>query len=99
MLDRRTRLRQITVLLAMDLFVLQRLHERFTGGIVIWISFAAHTDRDAPAFQQVRVVLGSILNAAVRMMHQAWSWNASFQRHAEGCDRQLVFHGSIQRPT
>jgi hypothetical protein len=55
--DGGARIRQIAVLVAVDLFVFERLHEGLAGGVVPRISLARHADFDALGFEQIRVVV------------------------------------------
>ena len=68
--DRGPRIGQIAAFLMQHLFVLQRLHERLTRGVVPGIALAAHADLDAMPLQPVRLVVAGILAAAIGVIHQ-----------------------------
>src|SRR5215831_14601695 len=55
---------------AIDLLVLQRFEERFASRIVVGIPFAAHADLRLVLFQDLRILLASVLDAAIGMVHQ-----------------------------
>ena len=79
--DRGACLRQVPVLAAIDLFVLQGLQKRLAGGVVLRIALAGHADLDSLALEQVGVVAAGIWNAAIGMVHQARPNAAPGKRH------------------
>jgi len=66
--DRSTSMYEIPIFSSVYLFILQRLHERLTRGIVPGIRLARHTDFDAVLFEQVRIIAAGVLRAAIRVM-------------------------------
>src|SRR6202012_5752456 len=58
----------VGVFSAVNLFVLQSLHEAFARSIVVRICRAAHTRCDVVALEQFHVFPRGILNATVRVM-------------------------------
>jgi len=62
------RLLEIAIFVAVDLLILQRLHERLACGVVVRIALPAHADGGPMLLQQIRVVARSVLNAAIGMM-------------------------------
>src|SRR5438270_8047711 len=80
--DRGPRLGQIAVFVAMNLFVLQGLHEGFARRVIPWIRFARHTDVDAVFPEQIRVVAAGILRTTVGMMDQTRLHHPSRKRHS-----------------
>jgi hypothetical protein len=83
----------------MHFLVLQGFHERFAFRIVVGISFPAHADVDLVVLQQVRVVLGGVLDASIGVMYQARTGRAAAQGHAQSRNRQFVLQAPIQRPS
>jgi len=71
--DRSARLGQNAIFLAVNFLVFERFHERVTEGVVVRISFSAHADGDVMSLQQIGVVAGCVLDAAIGMMHQTGS--------------------------
>src|SRR5271165_5288101 len=70
--DLRIGIGQVSILVTVDLFVLQRFHERFASRIIIRIPFAAHADLGTILLQQIGVIVRSVLHTAIGMMHQPW---------------------------
>src|SRR5271157_3823423 len=68
-------------------------------GIVVGVAASAHADDDTVFLQQVRVVGGGVLHAAIGVMHQAGRGLALLQHHAQGLQDQLGFQRAVQRPT
>src|SRR5271165_3740201 len=62
---------QVAVFLPVNLFVLERFHERFAGSIVVWVAPAAHADADSVLFEQPGVIVRCVLNAAVGMVSES----------------------------
>ena len=94
-----TGLVEIPILVAIDLLILQRLHERFAGRIVVRIAFSAHADFRAVFFQHVRIFLRGILNASIGVMHPTWRRLSLHQRHTQSRHRQFCHQPSSQGPT
>jgi hypothetical protein len=69
--DRRPRLGQVTILLAVDFFVLQRLHERFASGVVPRAPALAHAEAPAVLPNPANVVMAGVLDSLVGVMHPA----------------------------
>src|SRR5262249_16779923 len=65
---------QIAVFLPEHLLVFQGLHPRFTPTVLPWARLVTHTDPAAVGFQHIGVIMGSVLAAAIGMMHQTESW-------------------------
>ena len=61
---------EIAIAFAIDLFVLERVHETLDLGVVIGVPDAAHAGHDTVRSEQVGVVATGILNAAVGVMHE-----------------------------
>ena len=57
--------------LAVDLLLLERLHEALRLGIVVGIADPAHAGGNAVLLQQIGVVAAGILDAAVGVVDQA----------------------------
>jgi len=70
---------QIPILTAVDLFVFESLHERLTSGVVVGIALAAHANLGPVLLEEVRVIHGGVLHAAIRVVHEPGSWLALFQ--------------------
>jgi len=81
---------QVAVFAAVDLFVLERFHKRFAGGVVPRIAFTRHTDRDAVILQQVRIVVAGILRAAIGVMDQARLNDPPRKRHPQSGERERI---------
>jgi hypothetical protein len=75
--DRGAGLDQITILVAQDLFVLQRFHERLAGRVIPRTATAAHADVDSVRLQHVGVIVACILTAATRCGEPARTINPS----------------------
>ena len=61
----------VLVFVYIDLLPLEGLDEALAEGIVVRIAGAAHAGQDAVDVQKRRVLLGSVLDAAIGVMHQA----------------------------
>src|SRR6266852_1863215 len=61
----------VAVVIAIDLFVLQRFDKAFRHGVVVRITGPAHAAADAVLVEQITVVSASILYAAIGVMHQS----------------------------
>src|SRR5262245_1485789 len=68
--DIRASLVEITIFVAVDLLILQRFQEGLTGGVVVRVALAAHADLRLVLSEHLRVLLRSILHAAIGMVHQ-----------------------------
>jgi hypothetical protein len=69
--DRVAGLAQIAIVSAVDLLLLECLHEALRLGVVVGIADAAHARLDAMRFQYARVLAASVLHAPIGMMDQA----------------------------
>ena len=52
---------------SVNLLDLQRVEKAFHYGVVIAVSFAAHTAQETMAFQQALLVIGGVLAASIGM--------------------------------
>ena len=57
--------------LSPDQLGLDRLEERLDGGVVIAVALAAHRYLEAVMTQELLIIMGAILAAAIRMMDAA----------------------------
>src|SRR3974390_1982496 len=74
---------EIPILGAIDLLVLEGLHEGFASGVVIRIALAAHADLRLVLLQQFSVGLRRILHAAIGVVHQTGLRPPLHQSHAQ----------------
>jgi hypothetical protein len=63
---------QAALFRAIDFLVFESLDEALRLRIVIGGSGATHAAADAVLFEFCSIVLGSVLHAAIRVMHQPW---------------------------
>src|ERR1039458_7478515 len=80
---------------AVDQFLLEGAPERFHGGIVVAVAFAAHGSDGLCVLQRLPVVVTGVLDAAVGMKHQAGGGLTMSQGHAPGGQNQ--FGGHVDR--
>src|SRR5215831_17194178 len=74
---------KVPVFSAINFLVLQSLHERLAGGVVVRIPAPAHADANTVSCQQVHVVAGGVLHALVGMMDQAGRGTPPTKCHAQ----------------
>lgn len=90
--DRISCVLRIAVGLAVDLLLLEGLHEALCPGIVVRIAHPAHACGNAMPLQQFSVVAAGVLDAAIGVVDQAVGlWPARRHRHRErsGCQPRL----------
>ena len=90
--DRRLGVREIAVLLSIDLLDLQCLDKTFGPRIVVRIAGSTHADRDAIFFQSLHILSARVLKATIGMMDQAWNWLPLDERRFQ-C---LLSHTTVQ---
>src|SRR5712691_4944775 len=90
---------EISILRAVDFFVLQGFHERLRFCVVIGIAASAHADLDAVILEQIGVVLICVLTPAIRMVNQSWLDSTTPDGHLKRPDRERRLQRSFQRPT
>ena len=73
----------------MDEFGFQRVEEAFHRGVVVAIGPAAHRGPEAGGLQDLSVLCGGILNAAIGMMDQARARALLLDRHPQGSQWQF----------
>ena len=66
---------------AINEFVFESAPERFHRGIVVTVTFAAHGGDGLGLLEGVAIVVAGVLNAAVRVKHQACGRLAMSQSH------------------
>src|ERR1700756_5101540 len=90
---------QVAIAFAIDLFLLERLHETLDPGVVVGVADAAHAGHDTVRSEQVGVLATGILNAAVGVMHEtAVRGVSSVESHVKRCDRKARLQMSLQGP-
>ena len=62
---------EVLVRVHVDLLPLEGLDEALAEGVVVGIAGTAHAGQDAVEFKQRGVLLGSVLDAAIGVVHQA----------------------------
>jgi hypothetical protein len=50
-----------------------------------------HTDPTAVGFQQIGVIVGRVMAAAIGMVHQAGAWLSLLEGHTKRLKRQIIF--------
>jgi len=89
----------ITVGPAVNLLVLERLHEALRLGVVVRIADAAHAGADAVSGEDFAVAAAGILHALIGVMDETVGRRAArLKRHGERRDRQPRLQISLQRP-
>ena len=74
---------------AINQFELQSAPEAFHDGIIVAIAFTAHRGDQTSLGQGLTVIVGGILNAAVRVKDQMRWWLTSEQSHLESFQDEL----------
>jgi hypothetical protein len=97
--DRLPRVVGIAVGAAVDLLLLQRLHEALRLSVVVGIADAAHAWLDGMAGQQLGVVAAGVLHAAVGVVDEAVGRRpACRDRHGQRGDREARLQVRLERP-
>src|ERR1700691_4483185 len=87
--DRGAGVIEITIVSAVDLLLLECLHEALRLGIVVRVADAAHARLDVMGLKHRRVLAAGLLDDPVGMMDQAARhWPARRDGHAESLSRE-----------
>jgi len=84
---------------AIDLLLLQGLHEAFRLGIVVGIADTTHARPDIVVGKQPGIVAAGVLHAAVGVVDEAAGRRVAFRdRHGECGDSEARLQMRLQRP-
>src|SRR5215813_2893148 len=99
LLDVRTQVFQLPVLVGVDLFPFKRLEKAFATGVVVRIRWPTHARDHLVLLQDLHVFAGSVLHPTIRVVHQA-RWRLALRdRFLQSRDRQPRRQRSAQLPT
>src|SRR5215831_20357747 len=85
--------------LAVDLLVLERLHEAFGLCIVVWVTDATHAGGDGVGLEHGSIVGTGILDAAIGVMDEtAGRWLSLGNCHGEGFERGARPSDALRAP-
>ena len=92
------RLLPAAVLLIMDAFDLERSVGRFHRRVIVAVGTATHRHGDLPVIERFAVVVGAILTAPIRVMHQSGGRSAQPQRKRQRLLGELSVDACGHRP-
>ena len=96
--NRRTSLRLWGEVGVVKEFLFQGSKETFHGGIIPAVGAAAHAAGDPVFFQELLVVIASVLAASVGVRQQPLAWQTSLHRQLQRIDHEASFHVFGQGP-
>ena len=80
-------------------FCLERFEKALNCGVVIAVTLSAHGCCQTMLSQDLLIVMGTVLAAAIRVMNAALRWPTQGNRHVQGTDRQVLLHPVADGPT
>ena len=72
-------------------FRLDGFEEALNCGVVMTVALAAHGCCQTMFSQDLLIVMGTVLAAAIRVMKTAFWWPAQRNDHVQGTDREVFF--------
>ena len=74
------------------------LEKRLDGGVVIAVALATHRYLKAVLTQELLIIMGEILAAAIAVEDAALGWRSEGDGHFQGPDRQIPPHTIADSP-